>query len=667
MKIINQNVFKLSAVTFAAISLLIGCGGGGNSTTSSTPTTTPTSSAVTFAALPAPSTDAERQLVRTSSEVTVDGVTYKIAFTPWAYSGDSIGSGTNNVFGQHTDALGNALTTYSDQDLVIGGKAGISSSPDHTTLLQKGSKLFSITQFEEYAGFMYITELNQNKTTGALTAVATKPIDLSGVYGGWDYCAGVPTPWGSHLGGEEYPVDVRTIESGSGTDYDAFNVYLEYFGYNPTLTGQAKTDSRTAALAKTSPYRVGFPTEVKLTGDSLGDGKTAANTSAAKHYSMGRIAWELAYVMPNSKTVYAGDDSTNKGMFRYEASTAGDLSAGELFIAKLTQTNTKSSSDTNGGEFSINWLSLGTATNSQIDGYIKRGISFSDMFDYVAPTSNACPTGYSPSIANNVSECLKLKTSNNLGMTATEIKTAASRLETLRYGHAVLGGTAEFRKFEGVTFDPKRNKLYIAMSAIGSGMSTSPTLTGVADDILVKANVCGGVYQLDVNSSYVTTNMKPLLLGIPKTYTDRPIGTSSTNASTTSQQTCDDAGIALPDNVSMGPTNDILMIGEDGTTEHQNDFLWAYDLSTGTLTRIASGVYGGELTSPYYYRNINGWDYMTLVVQHPYDESDYLKGPDTTYGKGTTGTAPASGISTTKANAMRAQVGYLGPFPVVKQ
>ena len=162
---INQNTFKLSVVAFAVMSLLIGCSGGGDSTPA-------TSSAVSFAELPAPSTDAERQLVRTSSQVTVDGVTYKIAFTPWAYSGDSIGSGTNNVFGQHTDALGNALTTYSDQDLVIGGKAGISSSPDHTTLLQKGSKLFSITQFEEYAGFMYITELNQNKTTGALTAVA---------------------------------------------------------------------------------------------------------------------------------------------------------------------------------------------------------------------------------------------------------------------------------------------------------------------------------------------------------------------------------------------------------------------------------------------------------------------------------------------------------------
>ena len=59
-----------------------------------------------------------------------------------------------------------------------------------------------------------------------------------------------------------------------------------------------------------------------------------------------------------------------------------------------------------------------------------------------------------------------------------------------------------------------------------------------------------------------------------------------------------------------------------------------------------------------YYRNINGFDYMTMVVQHPYDESDYFKGPDATIG---------SSKSPAKANAMRAQVGYLGPFPVIKR
>jgi len=657
--------FHLSAISVAALTLLVACGGASTTTSSSTEPT------VVFTGITAPSTEAEREAIRTSTEVSVTPVgsttatKYTIGFVPWAKSGDVIGTGTNNVFGQHVNYLGAVMDKYTGQDMTIGTNKGISGSPDHTTLLQRGSKLFSITQFEEYAGFMYITELAQNLTTGALTATATKPVDLSGIFGGWDFCAGMPTPWGSHLGGEEYPVDVRKLESSTTSESDAakleFDPYLEYWGYDPSLTdATAKAASRAAAVARTSPYRVGYPVEVKITGDSLGTGAFAANTEATKHYAMGRIAWELAYVMPNKKTVYAGDDSTNKGMFRFDADTAGNLSSGTLYIAKLKQTNTKATTTEGGGEFDISWISLGSSSNAEIDGYIKRGIKFADMFDYLAPASGnatACTTGYTATYANNVYECLKLKTTNTLGMTEAEIKIAASRLEALRYG-AMLGGTAEFRKFEGVTFDPKRSKLYIAMSAIGSGMSASPTLPGVSDDILVKANVCGGIYQLDVDSNYVTTRMTPLLMGIPKTYTDRPIQTSTSSASTVTQQTCDDAGIALPDNVSMGPTNDILIIGEDATTEHQNDFLWAYNLSTSTLTRIASVPYGAEVTSPYYYRNINGWDYMTMVVQHPYDESDYFKGPDATTG---------STKSVAKSNAMRAQVGYLGPFPVVKR
>ena len=77
----------------------------------------------------------------------------------------------------------------------------------------------------------------------------------------------------------------------------------------------------------------------------------------------------------------------------------------------------------------------------------------------------------------------------------------------------------------------------------------------------------------------------------------------------------------------MGPTDDILVIGEDAAAEHQNDFIWAYHLNAKTLTRIMSGQHGTEITSLMYSRNINGWDYMTAVIQHPYDETDYFRGP----------------------------------------
>jgi secreted PhoX family phosphatase len=108
---------------------------------------------------------------------------------------------------------------------------GISTSPDHTTLLKKGSSLFSITQFEEGAGMMYITKLSD--TAGVLAAVDTKPVNLSATYGGYTFCAGMPTPWGTHLGGEEYPTDANAFEKAKGI-MASFDPYLEFFGFKPT-------------------------------------------------------------------------------------------------------------------------------------------------------------------------------------------------------------------------------------------------------------------------------------------------------------------------------------------------------------------------------------------------------------------------------------------------
>lgn len=378
--------------------------------------------------------------------------------------------------------------------------------------------------------------------------------------------------------------------------------------------------SRTAALAKTSVYRIGYPVQVSLTGENLGTGAFADNARAEKHYSMGRIAWELAYVMPDEKTVYAGDDGGKRGMFRYVADRSQDLTEGALYAAKLTQT-----SATNGGSFDIAWISLGHASDSEIDGYITRGIKFSDMFETAEAASSACPSTYKPSNTEYGAECLKIKTSNALNMSPLQIQTAASRLETVRYA-ATLGATTEFNKFEGITFDPGRNKLYIAISDITGGFSdTSVALTGLTNDISVTANRCGGVYELSVNNAYVTTNMTPLVMGIAKSYT------GDANYATNS---CDLDQIANPDNVVMGPTKDILLIGED-TGRHQNDVLWAFDLNTKALTRIFSTPYGSETTSPFVYqtnnptpRTLNNThDYMTLVVQHPYNESDEDKVP----------------------------------------
>jgi len=646
---------------------LTGCGSGSGGSGSA--------AAVTFTAISAVDADEaafgatatqlaasslQRQVVATPM-LNIDGTSVPLQFRPIINSGDQPVAGGSS-WGEPIKADGstfgstNLAQATASAYLNIGNKRA-SFSPDHSTLLQKSGKLFSITQFENYNGSMYITELLQ-AANGVLTAVATKPIDLSGIYGGWDFCAGVPTVWGSHLGGEEYPEDARTFETNTtgsnslnapATAYSTgFDEYLEYFGLDQSLTNSTTkaNSSRAAALAKTSVYRVGYPVEVKLTSATLGTGATAGNTSVAKHYSMGRMAWELAYVMPDKKTVYGGDDGSFRGMFRYEATTSEDLTAGKLYAAKLTQTSAD-----NGGTFTIEWRPLYTGagttavavSDAEINTLIGSGIKFSDMIDYVAPVSNACAAGYTPYVlSTSVKECIKLKGANG-AYTADQIDKAASRLESLRYA-VIKGATQEFEKYEGVTYDPSRNKMYIAMSSIRRGMASNytETLAGAANHINISENLCGAIYQLDVNSSYEFTNMQTLIAGASKTYNN---GVQ-----------CDLDKIAMPDNVVMGPTNDYILIGEDSdwltsstsagvntAKAHRNDVLWAYDLKNSKLTRIVSSPVGAEVTSPWYYRNINGWDYITAVIQHPFGESDLDQ--------------------TSNVNDKRATFGVIGPIP----
>jgi len=598
----------------------------------------------------------QRQVVSTSS-MNVYGTKVDLQFRPIIKSGDQPVAG-GSTWGEPVkfagDTFGNTnISLYtgstSSKYLKINDKR-VSYSPDHSTLLQKAGKLFSITQFENTNGSMYITELAQD-AKGVLSAVATKPINLSSIFGGWNFCAGVATPWSSHLGGEEYPEDARAFETNT-TGANTLNApsasystgiddYLEYFGLDQAQTNSTTkaNPTRLAAATQTSVYRVGYPVEVKITSDTLGTGNTAANTSVAKHYSMGRLAWELAYVMPDKKTVYGGDDGSFRGMFRYVATTAEDLTAGKLYAAKLTQVSAD-----NGGTFNIDWKPLYTGsgttavaiTDTEISdliagvGHNNIGIKFSDMIDYVAATSTtnagvttySCASGYTPYVlSTSAKECIKLRGAHDT-YSADDIEKAASRLETLRYA-VIKGATQEFEKYEGVTFDPSRNKMYIAISSIRRGMASNytETLSAAGNDINIAENPCGAVYQLDVTNEYVTYNMKTLIAGASKTYNN---GVQ-----------CDLDKIGMPDNVTMGPTNDYLVIGEDSdwltsstsagvssNKVHRNDVLWAYDLKNSKLTRILSSPVGAEVTSPMYYRNINGWDYITAVIQHPYNESD---------------------------------------------
>ena len=78
---------------------------------------------------------------------------------------------------------------------------------------------------------MYLTELMQDPDQGQLSAVRTRPLDFSSLNGGWVHCAGSVTPWGTHLGSEEYEPDAKQWRDHAVSDYNG--EMARYFGADP--------------------------------------------------------------------------------------------------------------------------------------------------------------------------------------------------------------------------------------------------------------------------------------------------------------------------------------------------------------------------------------------------------------------------------------------------
>ena len=179
---------------------------------------------------------------------------------------------------------------------------------------------------------------------------------------------------------------------------------------------------------------------------------------------------------------------------------------------------------------------------------------------------------------------------------------------------AYLGCTVEFRKWEGFTYDPKRQKAYTAISEVERGMLNNDATydLGGNNDIKVQANKCGCVMEFDIGSTMRATKARMLTCGTPLT------SASGFEKTGSFDDECDVNAIANPDNVASISAYDQLIIGED-TSNHVNNLIWIWDFTKGAgqLTRIAATPMGSETTSPYWY-TIGSWMYMTYVVQHPY-------------------------------------------------
>jgi secreted PhoX family phosphatase len=70
----------------------------------------------------------------------------------------------------------------------------------------------------------------------------------------------------------------------------------------------------------------------------------------------------MALVMPDSQTVYFGDDGTDRVLYKFTAAKAGDLSEGTLYAAKITQDKET---------LNLKWIELGSAKDDDIAAAIR--------------------------------------------------------------------------------------------------------------------------------------------------------------------------------------------------------------------------------------------------------------------------------------------------------
>ncbi|MBJ7554090.1 PhoX family protein [Marinomonas spartinae] len=511
----------------------------------------------------------------------------KLDYHPFFISGDKVpdGQGGTVVAGGYYDINNRPIN-----DPTAGNRQFFSDCPDGSSLLTVeganvpgvyGKPVFAVVQFEYTSrdgggNDMYgrlpspiaVLTLDQNQETGELKLVKYHNVDTSSVGGLWITCGASLSPWGTHLSSEEYEPDASKMDD------------KRFKAYSKNLFGDEN---------KATPYNYGHLPEVTVNKDGTG--------SITKHYCMGRISHELVQVMPDERTVIMGDDATNGGLFMFIADKPRDLSSGKLYVGKWHQTSNEGP-----GAGDISWIKLGEANSDEIKRLVDAGIKSSDIMeihhkDPKDPSFTKIGYGGKPN-------WVKLKP----GM-----EKEAAFLETHRYA-ALVGGSLGFTKMEGTTVNIKDKKAYSAMSYIYK------TMTDGSNDIHVQGPKAGAVYehkltggQTDSDGNSIDSEWVSVHMHAPFNLTGEDLKTADAIGNTAHADR-----IANPDNIKYSEKLRTLFIGED-SGNHVNNFLWAYNVDSGDLSRIMSCPAGAESTGLHAVDEINGWTYIMSNMQHPGD------------------------------------------------
>jgi hypothetical protein len=294
--------------------------------------------------------------------------------------------------------------------------------------------------------------------------------------------------------------------------------------------------------------------------------------------------------------------ATNSGYFAFVADKEKDLSAGTLYVAKV---GAGFSLDPAAAAAPLTWIKLGSATSDEIRS-LAASLKPADIMD--VKTADPLDATYTKVTANGRVEWVKLKA----GM-----EKAAAFLETHRYA-ALVGASMGFTKMEGTTVNIKDKIAYSALQNCQSSMVAGHALNVPGNGISIpKALNAGAVMMLNlkggqkdtagnaINSEWMPADTKALLVG-------------EDIAADALGNTANPDKVGNPDNLKFSEKMRTLFIGED-SSQHVNNFLWAYNVDTKQLSRLLSVPSGGESTGLHAVDDVNGWTYIMSNFQHPGD------------------------------------------------
>ncbi len=549
-----------------------------------------------FMAMAAPSSPAAQATTTVESSMAVtysDGTsqTFKLAYQPLFFTGDQVpdGKGGTTLAGGYYDIAGKPVMDASAEPPV----QFFSDCPDGYSLLKlseanvpgvSGNTLFAVAQFEyttrdakdedvyqQLPSPIAVLTLDQDKETGALKLVKYSTVDTSPAHGLWTTCGASLSPWNTHLASEEYEPDATAISSNKA-----------FKGFSRSLFGDE---------TRANPYHYGHLPEITVAADGTGTVK--------KHYCLGRLSHEVIQVMPDQRTAFMGDDATNGGLFMFVADKDADLSAGTLYVG-IAKQRAGDALD-KGGAFDLTWIMIGHAT--------------SDEIEKLADTLKASD------ILHVAKEDPKDETFKRIGFSGKPqwvkfkpgMEKAAAYLETHRWAGAI-GGTLAFTKLEGVTVNAKDKIAYAAMSYIYKTMSDGKW------GIQVNEIKAGAVYQLPMKGGQMDTSGKaidsewvPVTLSTVPALVGKDLATPDAIGNT-----ADVDLVANPDNLKYSERLRTLFIGED-SGNHVNNFLWAYNVDSGKLSRLLSCPAAAESTGLQAVDDLNGFAYIMSNFQHAGD------------------------------------------------